>query len=66
VRLWSRPEPDPESSTEMRQLCAFIEARLAVCLTRLQARGVGTGLTLAPGSVRLPWRRTFEVDFDLT
>jgi len=65
MRLWGRPEPDPESSAELRQLCAFIEARLAVCLTRLQARGVGTGLTLAPSSVRLPWRRTFEVDFVL-
>lgn len=62
-RLWGRPEPD--SLDELSQLCAFIESRLAACLTRLQTRGVGAGLMLAPGSVRLPWRRTFEVDFDL-
>lgn len=65
VRLWGRPEPDPDSPAEQGQLCAFIERRLATCLTLLQARGVGAGLTLAPGSVRLPWRRTFEVDFVL-
>ena len=64
-RLWGRPEPDPESQAELQSLCAFIEARLAACLTRLQACGIGSGLSLAPGSVRLPWRRTFEVDFTL-
>ena len=65
VRLWGRPEPDPESLAELRLLCAFIEAKLAACLSVLQARGVGAGLSIAPGSVRLPWRRTFEVDFRL-
>lgn len=65
VRLWGRPEPDPDSPAEQAQLCGFIESRLAACLLTLQIRGVGAGLVLAPGSVRLPWRRTFEVDFDL-
>ncbi len=63
--LWGRPEPDPDSPAELHQLCAFIESRLAACLRTLQTRGVGTGLGLAPGSVLLPWRRTFEVDFGL-
>ncbi len=65
MRLWGRPEPAPESNAELRQLCAFIENGLSACLIVLQARGVGAGLVLAPGSVRLPWRRTFEVDFVL-
>ncbi len=64
-RLWGRPEPSPDSSEEQAQLCAFIEARLAAHLETLQGHGVGAGLQVAPGSVRLPWRRTFEVDFAL-
>jgi len=44
-------------------LCAFIEKRLSVLLAELQAQGIGIGLTLTLGSVRLPWERTFEVDF---
>ncbi len=65
VRLWGRPEPEPSSPAEQALLCAFIESRLAACLALLQARGLGAGLALAPGSVRLPWRRTFEVGFEL-
>ena len=65
-RLWGRREPDPSSPAEQAQLCAFIEARLNEHLRVLQECGVGADLQIAPGSVRLPWRRTFEVDFDLT
>lgn len=64
-RLWARREPDPESDTEQEQLCTFIEACLSGHLRVLQEHGVGIDLTIAPGSTRLPWRRTFEVDFAL-
>jgi hypothetical protein len=62
---WGRREPDPESVDEQRAICAFIEERLGQILSELQNVGVGEGLSIAPGSVRLPWRRTFEVDFEL-
>lgn len=65
-RLWERREPDPDDDAQQAALCAFIEERLSETLVRLQKRGVGVGLLIAPGGVRLPWRRTFEVDFDLT
>ena len=65
ARLWGRQEPAPGEEAEQRTLCAFIEQRLTVLLGELQARGIGTGLTLTDGSVRLPWGRTFEVDFTL-
>ena len=64
-RLWGRHEPDPGSDAEQARLCAFIEGRLQEQLQVLQSHGVGAGLTLLPGSTRLPWRRTFEVDFAL-
>ena len=63
-RLWGRREPDPESSQEQAQVCAFVEACLSAHLQTLQAHGIGVNLHLVPGSVRLPWRRTFEVDFE--
>jgi hypothetical protein len=62
-RLWGRREPNPDSLDEQSVLCAYIEQRLAECLATLQFQGVGQGLQLESGSVRLPWRRTFEVDF---
>ena len=65
-RLWGRREPSPDRSDEQVALCAFIAERLTERLGELQRSGVGAGLTLTPGSVRLPWRRTFEVDFELT
>ena len=65
-RLWGRREPNSGSPDEQAQLCAFIEKRLSEHLQALQAHGIGVGLQIAPGSVRLPWRRTFEVDFALT
>ena len=49
----------------MSTLCKFIETRLADVLRELQNQGVGVGLRLVPGSIYLPWRRTFEVDFEL-
>ena len=64
-RLWGRREPDPGSDFEQARLCAFIEERLQEQLQVLQAHGVGLGLQIVPGSTRLPWRRTFEVDFEL-
>lgn len=64
-RRWGRREPAPDDEGQQAETCAFIEARLGEILERLQAQGVGAGLKLSPGSVRLPWRRTFEVDFDL-
>ena len=66
ARRWGRREPDPDRPDEQAALCADIEERLRGRLAELQARGVGVGLRLAAGSVRLPWRRTFEVDFDLS
>lgn len=65
ARLWGRREPDPESDTEQAQLCAFIEGLLNGHLQTLQAYGIGLGLRIVLGSTRLPWRRTFEVDFTL-
>jgi len=66
VRLWGRPEPARGDEAEQAVLCGFIEGRLRVLLAELQMQGIGAGLTLAPGSVRLPWERTFEVDFSLS
>lgn len=62
---WARREPDPDSPAEQAVTCAVITGHLADLLTRLQGHGVGVGLHLAPGSVALPWQRTFEVDFVL-
>ena len=64
-RLWGRREPDPQDDAQQKTICVFIETRLTETLARLQKRGVGDGLRIAASSVRLPWRRTFEVDFDL-
>ena len=64
-RLWGRRDPDPDDPAQQSALSAFIEGRLTALLSDLQARGIGAGLRLTPGSTRLPWRRTFEVDFRL-
>ncbi|MFB7652988.1 MULTISPECIES: DUF4127 family protein [unclassified Streptomyces] len=44
-------------------LIAFAEGLLRDCRAELPAFG---GLDITPGSVRLPWQRTFEVDFALS
>ena len=62
---WGRRDPDPEDPDEQAHVCRLIARRLADILAELQRHGIGTGLSIAPGSVRLPWRRTFEVDFEL-
>ena len=60
-----RRDPDPDSPEQQLETRSVIEAHLTQLLLRLQNAGVGVGLTLVRGSTRLPWRRTFEVDFDL-
>ena len=62
------PDPTPPLSGaggEIAFTCESIEMGLQVRLAQLQKRGVGVGLTLVPGSVTLPWSRTFECDFEL-
>ena len=54
--------PDADDAT-VAEVTSRIEKRLAESLNRL---GSFSNWTLTPGGVRLPWRRTFEVDFDLT
>jgi hypothetical protein len=65
VASLSRYDPDPTDPRQIAATCRTIEAGLGRALSALQARGVGAGLKVAHGSVRLPWKRTFEVDFDL-
>jgi len=62
---WGRQDPDPNNAEEIAWICASIEARLAARLTILQSYGIGIGLAIKQNSVRLPWNRTFEVDFEL-
>jgi len=63
---YGRRDPDPESDEQVNGVSAFIEAALHKHLAQLQERGVGIGVEIVEGSTRLPWRRTFEVDFELT
>jgi hypothetical protein len=58
-------DPDPESAEQQNVTRESIEAGLKPRLEALQKRGVGVGLHIRPGSVALPWRRTFECDFQL-
>ncbi len=62
---WGRPEPSPTDADQQGDTCAFAAQGLGDALARLQERGVGVGLVIEPGSVTLPWRRTFEIDFRL-
>ena len=62
---WGTSDPDPSHADQVAAACREIQAGLDDALRRLQARGIGTGLELAPHSVSLPWSRTFEVDFDI-
>ncbi len=59
-------DPNPNSAEQITFTCQNIQAGLQTRLAQLQKRGVGVGLTLVPGSVTLPWSRTFECDFVLT
>jgi len=64
VRGWleaqtGQREPSSDQLVETR---AQIETRLQARLDQLPGFAAWC---IAPGSVRLPWRRTFEVDFDL-
>jgi hypothetical protein len=66
LAAFGRKDPNPDDTQEVAATAANIEAGLlAVLQNELLPRGIGTGWTIAPGSTRLPWRRTFEVDFDL-
>jgi len=65
TRRWGRHDPDPERFLELEDTASRIESGLRGCLEQLHGAGIGVGLDLVPRSVRLPWRRTFEVDFDL-
>lgn len=55
-----RTEPAPG---EARSANAWIERRLTALAGELP--GLGAEFRVVPGSARLPWRRTFEVDFDV-
>ncbi|MBN1284388.1 MAG: DUF4127 family protein [Anaerolineae bacterium] len=65
VREWlmaqtGNDEPAPDQLDDVR---AWVEARLRACIDELP--GFAGRYHIAPGSARLPWQRTFEVDFDL-
>jgi len=62
---WGRQDPDPDNPEEVAWICGLIETKLTARLAALQAHGIGTGLSIRKNSVRLPWNRTFEVDFEL-
>ncbi len=64
ARGWTQ-DPDPDSPEQQQFTCENIEAGLTEKLAQLQKSGIGVGLRLQPGSVKLPWRRTFECDFAL-
>jgi hypothetical protein len=55
----ARDEPDVET---MPAILAHIEAGLGRCKEQLPGF---EAYHLNPGSVRLPWNRLFEVDFDI-
>lgn len=66
VRRWLRETTgrhDPQTPAAAEAARARIEAGLGAALARLP--GLGERYAIVPGSVRLPWGRTFEVDFDL-
>jgi hypothetical protein len=63
---WDYSEPNPIDQSQQAEICHFIERRLTEILSELQLYGIGIGLAIMPGSTRLPWKRTFEVDFVLT
>lgn len=65
IERYGHHDPDPTNAEQIAVTCQNIEAGLQHRLEQLQRRGIGVGLTLVPGSVTLPWNRTFECDFAL-
>jgi len=65
TRRYGHHDPDPESAAQVSETVARAEQELSHRLASLSTAGIGRGLRIAPGSVRLPWRRTFEIDFTL-
>ena len=66
LRAWlhaSYGTAEPESAAALELTLARIEAELNTLITRLP--GFAGRYRLTPGSVSLPWGRTFEVDFML-
>lgn len=65
VRAWLAAQTGvPESTPPIEaEVCAYIERALNERLAALPC--LGDQWRVAHGSVRLPWQRTFEVDFDL-
>lgn len=51
------------TTANLTTTCSWIEERLQALITELP--GFANRYRIAPGSVRLPWKRMFEVDFDL-
>ncbi len=58
-------DPDPADQDQQDAICHFIEGRLGDVLADLCRSGVSPIVSLVSGSVRLPWGRTFEVDFSI-
>ncbi len=65
VRAWLAQRTGiPDSTPHIEaETCAYIERALSERLAGLPK--LGEQWRIAPKSVRLPWQRTFEVDFDL-
>ncbi len=59
-RFYGAPEP---SAATLAAACARAEQQLGALIAQLP--GFAGNYRIAPGSLRLPWRRTFEVDFEL-
>lgn len=65
IRAWLRDDhaaQEPPAAL-LGATCARIERRLDALIAQLP--GFAGRYRIAPGSVRLPWARTFEVDFEL-
>lgn len=63
--LWGCGDPSPKDPNEIAEITGWVESRLLEELSRLQGIGIAPRVRMTPGSTRLPWRRLFEVDFDL-
>jgi hypothetical protein len=66
LRAWLQQTygaPDPSAAT-LAATCARAEQQLGALIAQLP--GFAGKYRIAPGSLRLPWGRTFEVDFELS